>query len=70
MLIIKEKIFIDANTGSYLGGARGRSGTLDRKKPRTTVPLPYTFAPDPRRLHVFSAEAFVAPELGREFGRR
>jgi hypothetical protein len=59
LLIIKEKIFIDANTGSSLGG-RTQEGQGDRKKRLRTLPLPYTFALDPLPVHVFFATAFVS----------
>ncbi|MCC3409221.1 MAG: hypothetical protein JGK17_27365 [Microcoleus sp. PH2017_10_PVI_O_A] len=67
MLIIKEKIFIDANTGSHLGG-RTHQGQGDRKKRLKTLPLPHTFAPDPLRLHLFFATAFVSEGFSLGFG--
>ncbi|WP_293348845.1 MULTISPECIES: hypothetical protein [unclassified Microcoleus] len=67
MLIIKEKIFIDANTGSSLGG-RTEEGRGDRQKRLRTLPLPYTFAIEPLRSHLFFATAFVSEGFWVGFG--
>ncbi|MEG5256397.1 hypothetical protein QUB52_25980 [Microcoleus sp. A6-C6] len=69
MLIIKEKIFNDANTGSNLGG-RAQEWQGDRQKRLKTLPLPYTLAPAP-----FVAARIFCPSvcqrgIFREFRRR